>query len=303
MGRGRRDPDPAEIDPAIYDYDAAYDAMQSVKEAKKAELKKEAAAGKPRYMESLLKSADTRKRDQLRAKDKMLQKEREAEGDEFADKEKFVTGAYKRQQEEMRKLEEEEKLREAEEAKKKRATGMQGFYRSVIDSDEKRHQEAMAAAAEVAKKGPKTLDDGPREKTDAELAAEINAKGGKVILNDDGQVADKRQLLTSGLNVISKPGKSLSSSLSSGGARSYEGRQTYQRSNVAELRANRDRQTQLVQEQLEQAAKRAADEEAEEQRKREHAAKSRKTKEEISSARERYLQRKKEAAAAAAASR
>jgi coiled-coil domain-containing protein 55 len=44
----------------------------------------------------------------------MIQREREAEGDEFADKDRFVTQAYKDQLAEMRKAEEEEKLREGQ---------------------------------------------------------------------------------------------------------------------------------------------------------------------------------------------
>ena len=60
-------------------------------------------------MENLLAAAEVRKRDQLRAKEKMLLREREAEGDDYADKEKFVTAAYRAQQEDMRRLEEEER--------------------------------------------------------------------------------------------------------------------------------------------------------------------------------------------------
>lgn len=41
-----------------------------------------------------------------------MQLEREAEGDEFADKEAFVTQAYKDQMVEVRKAEEEERRRE-----------------------------------------------------------------------------------------------------------------------------------------------------------------------------------------------
>jgi hypothetical protein len=63
-------------------------------------------------MENLLQAAETRKRDQLRAKERLVQREREAEGEEYADKEQFVTTAYKKQQEEMQILEEEERLRE-----------------------------------------------------------------------------------------------------------------------------------------------------------------------------------------------
>lgn len=42
----------------------------------------------------------------------MMQHERELEGDEFKDKEAFVTQAYKDQMIEVRKAEEEEKQRE-----------------------------------------------------------------------------------------------------------------------------------------------------------------------------------------------
>ena len=99
-------------DPAIYDYDSVYDDMKSVLRVKQAASEAEAAERKPKYMESLLQAAEVRKRDQLRAREKMLMREREAEGEEFKDKEKFVTEAYKAQQEEVRRLEEEERVRE-----------------------------------------------------------------------------------------------------------------------------------------------------------------------------------------------
>lgn len=63
-------------------------------------------------MDNLIASAEVRKRDYLIAQEKKYKKERETEGEEFAGKEKFVTSAYKKQQEEMRKAEEEERLRE-----------------------------------------------------------------------------------------------------------------------------------------------------------------------------------------------
>jgi len=50
--------------------------------------------------------------DHLRAEEKMIQREREAEGDEFRDKEAFVTQAYKDQMAEVRRAEEEERARE-----------------------------------------------------------------------------------------------------------------------------------------------------------------------------------------------
>jgi hypothetical protein len=59
-----------------------------------------------------LASSHTRKLDYLRAEEKMMQLEREAEGDEFADKESFVTQAYKDQMAAVRAAEEEEKKRD-----------------------------------------------------------------------------------------------------------------------------------------------------------------------------------------------
>jgi coiled-coil domain-containing protein 55 len=99
-------------DPSIYDYDGVWEDMKSVDRRKKKADELDAIDRKPKYMENLLVAAEVRKRDQLRAKEKLLQKEREAEGDEFEDKESFVTEAYKKQQEELRMIEEEEKLRE-----------------------------------------------------------------------------------------------------------------------------------------------------------------------------------------------
>jgi len=63
-------------------------------------------------MHQAIASAATRKLDQIRAQEKMLERERALEGDEFADKEKFVTQAYKDQMEAVRKAEEEEAKRE-----------------------------------------------------------------------------------------------------------------------------------------------------------------------------------------------
>ena len=60
----------------------------------------------------MLSTAATRRLDHLRAEEKMIQREREAEGDEFMDKEAFVTQAYKDQMAEVRRAEEEVKQRE-----------------------------------------------------------------------------------------------------------------------------------------------------------------------------------------------
>jgi coiled-coil domain-containing protein 55 len=228
----------------------------------------------------------------------MLQREREAEGDEFADKEKFVTGAYKAQQEETRKAEAEEKKRQEAEDEKRRKFGMQSFHKQMLMEEEKRHQEAMEAAAEAAKSGIVLDAEEEPEKTDAQLAREMQQQGKNVILTEDGQIADKRQLLSAGLNIVAKPKKPttvpVTSSRPAVPSTGMQGRNT-SRSDI------RARHTQMVAEQIEQSSKRKAEEDAAEQEKLQRASKSQKTEGEISSAKERYLQRKREAAAAKAA--
>ena len=94
----------------------------------------------------------------------MLQHERDEEGEEYADKEKFVTTAYKRQMEEVKLAEEEEKAREgasipykdsrviarvltdsscisvlaAKERASQKGPGMTAFYRNMLDADEEK---------------------------------------------------------------------------------------------------------------------------------------------------------------------
>ncbi|KAB8616654.1 hypothetical protein FH972_025989 [Carpinus fangiana] len=289
------------IDATIYDYDTHYDAIHAKDAAKKAAERADAASGKPKYMENLLAAAETRKRDQLRAKDKQLQREREAEGDEFADKEKFVTEAYKAQQEEVRKIEEEEKRKEEEEERKKKAQGMSGFFRNVMDQQEKDHQEAVEAAARAASGEKPAPAPEPSEGpglTDIQRARELNEKGANIVITDEGEIADKRQLLTAGLNIAPKPKQTGPQNLSTRTSQQQQQQPAY-RGNMDAKRAMRERQTKMMESQLQQAAKRAADEEAEELQKREQAAKSSKTTGDISDAKARYLARKAAAAAAA----
>lgn len=292
-----------EADATIYDYDAAYDAIHAQDAAKAAADREDAVQRKPKYMDALFESAEQRKKDQLRARDKLLQREREAEGDEYADKEKFVTGAYKAQQEETRKAEEEEKKRLEEEEGMKKKFGMQGFHKQMLAERERRHQEAMEAAARALKEGIKLpAEETEKEKTDAEIAEELRKQGKKVVLNDDGQVADHRQLLSAGLNVIAKPKPtSIASASSSAAAAAPKYTPPSHGIHKGGRNAQRERQTAMIAGQIEAANKRKAEEEAEEQAKIERAKKSQKTDQDISSAKERYLQRKREAAAAKAA--
>ena len=63
----------------------------------------------PRYIEQLLKASERRKIEDERRAERKVQKEREEEGDEFADKEVFVTSAYKKKMQERQEQEEQER--------------------------------------------------------------------------------------------------------------------------------------------------------------------------------------------------
>lgn len=284
-----------EVDPSIYDYDAHYDAIHARDAIRRAERRKAAEERKSQYIEGLMASAETRKQSLQRAKEKMLQREREAEGDEFADKEKFVTEAYRKQQEENRKLEEAEKKREEEEEEKRRKMGATGFYKHVLDERQKAFEEADEATKKAEAEGAPKFDQ-EQQKTEKELAEEARAKGRDVILNDEGEIADRRDLLSAGLNIVATPKQNAADVAVAKSA----GQQSTYRGPTAGQKAMRERQSRMVESQLLEQAKRAADGDMEDQRRREHAAKSQKTDEDISRAKERYLQRKREAEAAKA---
>lgn len=281
-----------ELDPSIYDYDAVYESLKPKKK-----VVPEDEERKPKYMSNLLAAAAVRKRDATIAEEKKLARDREAEGDEFADKEKFVTSAYKKQQEENRRLEAEEKLKEEQEQKKNKGAGMTNFYKNILEQGEQQHAEIVKAAEEAAKKGPVEREEEEKQKSDAEIAREISEKtGAKIAVNDEGQVVDKRQLLKGGLNVIPKPKSAAPATAARGGASMTD------RSRGPGFvgagggkQAMRERQSRMMETQLQQATKRALEEDEEEKQKIERASKSRKTEGDIMSAKERYLARKKEA--------
>lgn len=104
------------VDSTAFQYDEVYDNLKAAERKVEQAKKQDTSERKSKYMESFLESARRRKMDQLHAEEKMMQIEREKEGGEFDDKEKFVTSAYKTQMEEVRKAEEEERLKEGESA-------------------------------------------------------------------------------------------------------------------------------------------------------------------------------------------
>ncbi|KAI1854822.1 hypothetical protein JX266_000940 [Neoarthrinium moseri] len=282
-----------ELDPSIYDYDGVYDSMKPEKK-----VSQEDAERRPKYMKNLIASAAVRKRDALIAEEKKIAREREAEGEEFADKEKFVTEAYKQQQEENRKLEEEERRREEEEAKKNKGGGMTAFYKDLLNRGDERHTEMVKAVEERSKNGPQADEAESTEKknttTETDRAKEINAKGGSIAINEDGEVVDKRELLRGGLNLGAKKKVEVPKDASRSDRRDDRQPRGFVGAGGGK-NAMRERQSRMMEAQLEQALKRSLEEEEEERQKVERAAKSRKTESDISSAKERYLARKRAA--------
>jgi len=265
------------LDPSIYDYDAVYDSLHAptASSSSSSTVTNATEPKKPKYMSQLLAASEVRKRDAVRAKEKMLAKEREAEGDEFADKEKFVTAAYKRQQAAMREAEVEEARREkeAEERKAREGGGMKGLYKGLLERDEERHAQAMKKVVEGIAKGPdetKHEEEAKKGKSEVELAKEKGA-----VINEDGIIVDKRQLLNAGLNAGAAPKAPLPKQGPSPSRNELPSKTDKGQSNMSD----RERETRSFEEQL--LGKRGAADDDEDEGEAARAAKSRKMEDEI----------------------
>lgn len=126
-----------EADPTVYEYDSIYDSMQEKKAQQVAAISsdKSNVEKKAKYIGGLLKASEVRKREFERQQERKVQKERETEGDEFAEKEVFVTGAYRKKMQEMQEAEEEERRQSQLEAMLdvKKQKDMTGFYRYLLN--------------------------------------------------------------------------------------------------------------------------------------------------------------------------
>ncbi|KAL4265327.1 NSRP1 family protein [Pleurotus pulmonarius] len=293
------------VDATVYEYDEIWDKMQEAKQKQKEAKEIDAKTRKPKYIDGLLNAAATRKLDHLRAEEKLMQREREAEGDEFNDKEAFVTQAYKDQMAEVRKAEEEEKLREAMQKKKGGAsTGMAHFYRKLLEESEQNH-EATVAATQKPVIGPQapppnlTITKPPdfTPKSDMELARVAREQGKDVELNDDNQIVDKRELLSAGLNLAlpntRRLGARTQSSEKADGTEQVEvHRAVGTAASRKEINQRRAREIQIQMEAEQERLvreKRTAEEEA-----TKRIVARRNDENDVQSARERYLQRKRQ---------
>lgn len=298
-----------QLDASIFDYDGVYDTIKDAERQVKQAKLAEDAVKTPKYIDGILESAEQRKRDRLRAEARTIQKQRQAEGDEFAGKESFVTNAYKEQQAELAKAEEQQNKEESQQ--RESSKGMGTFYRDMLNETNAARDAAVAAslakqqASSSASVTQDTLTRDQRttkERSDVDLAQEARQKGLEVELNDDNQIVDKRSLLSKGLNIVSKKrdvGDGGASGSSERDSRESRVERDRRRQEEYEARMNRDaqrsRQSALIEEQmLEIERKRALEEEEELQREKAKVDAKRNDNQAISAAKQRYLERKKQ---------
>ncbi|RWR92035.1 nuclear speckle splicing regulatory protein 1-like protein [Cinnamomum micranthum f. kanehirae] len=101
-------------DPSIFDYDGVYDEM---KEETVRPREQDRQEGKSKYIEALMNKAKVREREHEIIYERKLAKERSKDDHLFADKEKFVTSAYKKKLAKQAKWLEEERIRQLREEK------------------------------------------------------------------------------------------------------------------------------------------------------------------------------------------
>lgn len=120
-------------DPTIFQYDEVYDDINATREeAKKAKTEQ---TRESKYISRLLITAEKRKLEHESRLERKVQKEREAEGDMFKDKEVFVTSSYRAKLEAMKKAEEEAKREEYLESigDVRKQNDLSGFYRHMYE--------------------------------------------------------------------------------------------------------------------------------------------------------------------------
>lgn len=119
-----------EEDPNIFQYDELYEDMDNKRKEEQIAKKKSQPQG-PKYIKKLLETAEKRKKEYERRVERQVQKERDEEGEQFKDKESFVTSSYKKKLEEMQAAEEEEKRAEYLESigDVQKQSNLDGFYR------------------------------------------------------------------------------------------------------------------------------------------------------------------------------
>ncbi|XP_055514137.1 nuclear speckle splicing regulatory protein 1 [Leucoraja erinacea] len=121
-------------DATVYEYDSVYDDLQQ----KKLESNTKSLSGsnkQSKYIENLMKAVGERNKEQDRMTERKIQKEREAEGEKYVDKDAFVTSAYKKKLQERAEEKEQERRAADMEASLDvtKQKDLSGFYRHFLN--------------------------------------------------------------------------------------------------------------------------------------------------------------------------
>lgn len=181
---------------------------------------------------------------------------------------------------------------------------MESFYKQLLDRKEAERTAMMQHLKNGKSRSSETTkEQEEKAKADVELVEQAKREGKQVILNDNNEIVDRRQLLSAGLNVKPKFG-SLGSLKDEGARERQREYDEYKRKKVEEYEAKRrgggdakerERYSREIEKQMMETRQR--EKEMEEQKRIEmeqRAAAKRTTDEAAMSARERYLARKKQ---------
>jgi len=123
-------------DANAFEYDAVFDDIEKSRGAKAKETASERVERKSRYIGDLIAKAETRKKEEDASYERRLLKERLKEDHLYADKDKFVTAAYRAKLQEDAKWLAEDKARDAveeeEDVAKRGAGAMTSFYSNLM---------------------------------------------------------------------------------------------------------------------------------------------------------------------------
>jgi coiled-coil domain-containing protein 55 len=123
-------------DANAFEYDAVFDDIERSRGHKAKELANERVERKSRYIEDLMAKANARRKENDASYERRLLKERLKEDHLYADKDKFVTAAYRAKLKEDAKWLAEEKVRDAmeeeEDVTRRGASAMTAFYSNVL---------------------------------------------------------------------------------------------------------------------------------------------------------------------------
>ncbi|CAL9126334.1 unnamed protein product [Musa textilis] len=186
-----------EEDPSVFDYDGVYDEMKEQIARPKTEDRTER---KSKYIEALMEKAKLREREHEIVYERKLLKERSKDDHLYADKEKFVTSAYKKKLAEQAKWLEEERLcqirDEMDDVTKK--SDLSEFYFGLNENvafGAQKEEAAKLKQGEAAKDTPTEAERGPTktnvcmDRTQDREQDDSRAETSSLPRNDSGRAA------------------------------------------------------------------------------------------------------------------